>query len=422
MATSPGVDLGRLKEELAKWQKVQSWALRSEDATMIRDMVSLARSDLAVTPGELNRDPWLLNCGNGTLELRTGRLRPHRREDCITQLCPTEYHPDAPCPNWERFLESIFPATGDAAEPPGNAALLRFVQRLLGYCLTGDVREQVLPFFWGGGANGKSTLVSVVMRVLGEYAGKAPPGLLLAHKGDRHPTELADLFGRRLAVANETPEGCRLNEALVKDLTGGEPVRARRMREDFWEFEPTHKLIVCGNHKPRVTGTDHGIWRRLRLVPFTVTFWDPNTPAKPGERRPERLRQDKGLLGRLLAEAPGILAWMVRGCLGWQNDGLGTPREVREATEGYRAEQDLVGEFLAERCVTGAAGHRVKASALYAAFRAWMEAAGERSVPSLTAFGLAVAERGFEKKPSNGTWYLGVRLRDHGGSLEQSDP
>jgi putative DNA primase/helicase len=405
-------DEERLNAELKRWQSVQAWAVKSEDARRVRSMIDLARCQLAITPDRLNRDPWLLNCANGTLDLRTGELREHRREDYITQLCPTPYDPAAGCPTWERFLGSVFPAaevTGQA----GNPELIRFVQRLLGYGLTGDVREQVLPFFWGDGANGKSTLLNAVREALGaDYCGKAPPGLLLAHKGDRHPTELADLFGRRLALANETPEGGRFNESQVKDLTGGDPISARRMREDFWQFDPTHKLIVCGNHKPRVTGTDHGIWRRIRLVPFAVRFWNPDDQPAEGEQRPEHLRQDKDLPARLRAEAPGVLAWMMRGCLDWQRNGLGSPHEVQSATAGYRAEQDLIGEFIADCCLTGPATYRVRAKALYAAFRKWVELAGERHPPSQREFGLAMTGRGVERQTSNGVWYVGIALRD----------
>jgi putative DNA primase/helicase len=373
-------------------------ALKSEEAKRLRAMVSLARSEpgIPVLPSELDRDPWLLNCPNGTADLRTGRLQPHRREDYLTKLCPVEYHSEAPCPAWETFLAEVFPATGDAAEEAGNAELIGFLRRVVGYCLTADVREQVLLIFWGTGANGKSTFLNVLLDLLGEgYALKAPADLLMV-KREAHPTEKAGLFGKRLVVANETEAGGRLAESLAKELTGGDPITARRMREDFWTFRPTFKLVLCSNHKPVIKGTDHAVWRRVRLVPFAQVF--------PPER------QDRQLPERLKAELPGILAWAVRGCLEWQRNGLGLPEDVRAATEGYRGEQDLLGAFLAECCVTGDSNYRCKAGDLYARFRAWCEAGGERDVPRNREFGQCLTERGFERFKSSGIWYRGVAL------------
>jgi putative DNA primase/helicase len=323
------------------------------------------------------------------------------------------YDRDATCPTWERFLATIFPATSDAAEEAGDAELITFVQRLLGLCLTGDVREHLLPVLWGTGANGKSTLVNVLLEMLGrDYSMKAPPNLLMARRGESHPTERADLFGRRLVVCSETPEGRRLNEALVKDMMGGEPIRARRMREDFWEFVPTHKVLLCTNHRPIILGTDEGIWRRLRLIPFEVTFWDPNDPSIKGRYRPAHLKQDKELPGKLRLELPGILAWCVRGCLDWQRDGLTLPERVRVATAEYRSGEDVLGQFIIECCLVGKdPAYRVKASDLYTRYRAWCEAGGERpSSPRI--LGASMTERGFERLVSNGTWYLGIALRD----------
>jgi putative DNA primase/helicase len=196
-------------------------------------MLDLARSEpgVPILPEQMDRDPWLFNCDNGTLELQTGRLREHRRQDYLTKLCPTRYLPEAPCPTWERFLGAVFP--DDEGEP--DRELIRYVQCFLGRCLTGDVTEQTLEIWWGSGANGKSTLINAVLGAIGpDYSMKANADLLMTSRGERHPTEVAGLFGMRLVVASETHQGRRLNEALVKDLTGGEPIRARRMREDFW--------------------------------------------------------------------------------------------------------------------------------------------------------------------------------------------
>jgi putative DNA primase/helicase len=398
----------KLKERLEQLQKTQAWALKSEAAPRIHAMIGLAASEpgIPVLPDQLDRDPWLFNCPNGTLDLRTGRLREHRRGDLVTKLCPTEYHPDAPCPAWERFLGSIFP--GEAGRPDDE--LIGFVQRLFGYCLTGDVSEQVLPIFWGGGSNGKSTLLGTAQAVMGpEYAIRANPTLLMQGRGE-HATELAQLFGMRLVVASETEEGARLKESLVKDLTGGERIRARRMREDFWEFAPTHKVILQTNHKPQVRGTDAGIWRRLRLVPFRARFWKPDEVGA-GEDVPAEMVADTRLPEKLRSEYPGILAWMARGCFDWQHGGLTLPEKVRTATTDYRQGEDVLAQWLAECCVTGDANYRARSAALYLSYVKWCEtnredAAGRR------AFGESMAERGYERKVSNGTWYLGVALRD----------
>jgi putative DNA primase/helicase len=273
--TAPDAEADR-QQRLAIAKKNLKWALESESARRINAMLDLARSEpgIPILPDQMDSDPWLFNCVNGTLDLRTGKLREHRREDYITKVCPTRYNANAVCKAWLRFLGGVFP--DDEGEP--DTELITFNQRLLGRCLTGDVSEQILPIFWGSGANGKSTLINAILETMGDdYAMKANADLLMTSRGERHPTELAQLFGMRLVVASETHQGRRINETLVKDLTGGEPIRARRMREDFWEFKPTRKVILLTNHKPRVAGTDEGIWRRLRLLPFTTTFgtWCP---------------------------------------------------------------------------------------------------------------------------------------------------
>ncbi len=204
-------------------------------------MIALARSEpgIPILPAQLDTDPWLLNVSNGTLDLRTGELRPHRREDLITKLAPVEYHADAPCQLWLDFLARIM---------AGNVDLIRFLQRAIGYALTGDVSEQVLFFLHGTGANGKSTLLNVVIDLLGDYAAQLDSHVLMITQGEAHPTALTDLFGRRFVSLIEVEEGKRIAEVLVKQLTGGDRIRARRMREDFWEFRPTHKVFLAANH------------------------------------------------------------------------------------------------------------------------------------------------------------------------------
>lgn len=346
-----------------------SHAKKSEAQSRIEAMLSLAEHMVAVKPDDLDRDRWLMNVKNGTVDLRTGELRPHQREHLVTKLAPVEYDPNATAPNFEAFLEQVLP----------SADLRRFVQRAVGYCLTGDVSEQVLLFMYGAGANGKSTLINAVLAMLGDYGMQAAPELLTAKPGT-HPTELADLQGARLAASVEVEDGRRLAESLVKQLTGGDRIKARFMRRDFFEFEPTHKVVLAANHKPTIRGTDHAIWRRITLIPFEVTI--------------QKAEQDPRLFEKLRAELPGILAWAVRGCVEWQRDGLGEPEEVRQATAEYRAEMDVLAAFIDERCVLRE-NATTTARALYDAYTSWCDEYREKPEKQ-QSFGPRLTERGFE--------------------------
>lgn len=374
-------------------EAIAKFALSSESATRRAAMVRLARSETGVPilPAELDSDRFAMTCLNGTLDLKTGALRAHDRRDLSTKLCPVRYDPSATCPRWLAFLERIFAA---------NESLIQFVQRVCGMCLSGDVSEQILFVFHGIGANGKSVLLTLLLSVLGsDYGMQAPPDLLMEKRNDAHPTERADLYGKRLVCSIETDDGRRLAESLVKQLTGGDRIRARRMHQDHFEFAPTHKIILAANHKPVVRGTDHAMWRRIRLVPFDVVI----PPAD----------QDKALTGKLQDELPGILAWAVRGCVDWQRHGLGEPTEVTAATASYRVEQDALAEFIAERCALDPDSYD-RASRLFAAYRDWT---GEKTA-NQRRFGKAMTERGFERFTNNGICYRGIRLEDSGEVTE----
>jgi P4 family phage/plasmid primase-like protien len=270
-----------------------------------------------------------------------------------------------------------------------------YVQTVIGYAAIGVNTEEMLPIFHGSGANGKSTLVNVVMEALGDYAQQAAPDLLMS-KHRSHPTELADLFGARFVAAVETDEGRRLNEGLVKQLTGRDKIKARRMNEDFWEFQPTHTPVLATNHKPEIRGTDHAIWRRLKLVPFDVQI--PDT------------EQDKKLAEKLREELPGVLAWIVRGALIYQKVGLPEAERVTDATTGYREEMDTLAGFFADRCVIHP-NARAGATILYNAYKDWCDEGGETRLTQ-TRFGRQLKERGFSsKKVQTVTWY-GIGLRD----------
>ena len=389
-------------EDVEKRQALAQWASKSENSNRIGAMLSqsAAFEGVPILPGELDTDPFLLNAINGTIDLRTGKLRSHQRSDLMTKLTRVPFDPNETCPTWEAFLRTAF---------AGDQDLIDYLWRVMGYWLTGDVREQYLWLFWGTGANGKSTLLSSLLELLGDYGMKAPPKLLMVKKGEAHPTELADLHGRRFVSAIETEDGGRLAEALVKELCGGDKIRARRMREDFWQFDPTHKIVLATNHRPKIRSRGHAIWRRIVLVPFEVRFWDPER----GETGPEHLKQDKTLLTKLRSELPGVLAWSVRGCLEWQRSGLGEPDTIKRATNDYREDEDSIGAFIEECCVVGdRSAIRVQVGQLYEAYRDWCGVTGAEAIEK-REFNGNIEERGYEKRPGTGgyVWWRRIGLR-----------
>ena len=365
-------EAANLADEEAR-KEVAKWAMRSEAKPRVDAMIDLVQSERGIPAlsDELDSNPWLLNCANGALDLRTGELKRHRRADLCTKITAVSYDPDARCPTWLAFLATIM---------GGNQDLIGFLQRAIGYSLTGDVSEQVLFFAYGTGANGKSTFAETVTAVMGDYAQKAPRGMLTMRPNGAEgiPNDIARLPGARFVISNEVDEGRRLAEAQVKDLTGGDTLTARFMRGEFFEFKPSHKLWVYGNHKPVIRGTDEGIWRRIRLIPFEVTI--------PGDK------QDHRLPAKLRAELPGILAWAVEGCLEWQRAGLGTPQKVLAATAAYRAEMDVLADFLADMCLL-APNAEVSKAALFDAYQVWCEANRERPLGKIH-FGKRLKERG----------------------------
>jgi putative DNA primase/helicase len=368
-------------------EQLSAWATASERNRSLLAMVSLARSEQPFPIGvdALDSYPWLLNCSDGTIDLRTGTLQAHRQTDFLTKLTPVSWSSEPP-EMWLRFLDRIF---------GGNRKLVDYIQRLMGLSLVGDVLEHTLPIFYGRGSNGKSTLLEVWRATMGEYAASAPEGFLIQSKQKQHPTELAMLHGKRFIAAEETDDSGRLSESHVKAITGGTKISARRMREDYWEFTPSHTIVLATNYKPLVKGTDHGIWRRIHLVPFTVTI--------------SESEMDKELKNKLINEAPQILYWMVQGCLAWQRQGLDLPREVAEATECYRTDSDILGGFVSE-CCNVAEGLTVQADELYSEYKRWAAECGQK-VWSRTRFGLRISENFAKKKRNDASYYLGISLR-----------
>jgi putative DNA primase/helicase len=373
-----------LEAQIKYQQKLLKWHEQSQNSSRLEACAKLLETRLVVTLADLDRDPWLLNVTNGTLDLRTAELRPHAASDLITQLTDVEWSDDAAAPEWETFVSR---AMG------GSVELGCYLQRLIGYALTANTTEHILAFFYGAGRNGKSTFLQTVRTMLGEYSCAAPRDLLFEDKnGQRHPAELARLYGKRMAVCAEIGEHTVLDEAKVKDLTGGDAVAVRRMREDFWDLVPTHKLFIAGNHKPTVKGDDLGIWRRIRLVPWTVTVDEADV--------------DKDLPEKLKAELSGILRWAVNGCLEWQRLGLVEPTAVTEATREYRIESDVLGEFLDRHTVFEEAA-RVTRQALRTRYESWCEESGH-----LPLGARKVAQRLRERGCSNINVREGQRVRD----------
>lgn len=376
----------RCEADPERFTRLDKWAHASNNRQRLDAMVHVARPALVVPSEALDADPWLLNCSNGTIDLRTGKLRAPQQSDLITLLSPVEFDPDATCPTWEAFLAKSLP----------SEEMRAWVQKAIGYTLTGDVTEHVLFFLYGLGSNGKSTLLTTLQHIMGEYAKQGAPELLLSAEHEPHPTAQADLQGSRLVVCSETEQGRAFAEAAVKQLTGDDIIKARFMRQDFFQFRPTHKIYLAANHKPRVRGTDHAIWRRIRLLPFNTTIPD----AEKDPQLPEKLR----------AEAPGILAWAVRGCLIWQRERLGLTPEIAAATQEYRGAEDTLASFIDDVLVRDAQGF-VTSKDIYRNYESWCHDHGEK-VWSGRALSNALIEHGFKtgkRKQERG--FEGIRLR-----------
>ena len=367
-------------------------ARRSQSKNAIEAMITLVRSEAGISARlvDFDADPWLLSVANGTLDLRTGRLRPHAHEDLITRIVDVKYEPNADCELWDGFLWRI---TGQ------NEELYAYLQRLVGYLLTGLTTEQVLHFLFGLGANGKSTFCEIIESLLGDYAIVVSPEMVMQKRHGGIPNDVARLRGVRVAMMNETSQGARFNEAKLKDLTGGDTLNARFLHQEFFDFSPTHKLVIRGNHKPAIAGTDPGIWRRLRLVPFTVQI--------PTDE------QDHRLLEKLRAELPGILRWAVTGCMQWQAIGLKPPAVITDAVADYREESDTLGRFLSEHCETGPLC-QCPAADFFRRYGEFCQAAGERSLPSKDLPD-EMRRRGFDRKRTkSGVLYVGIGLQPSG--------
>ena len=359
-------------EDQDRRKSEMSHAMKSESAARIKAMVELAKSEIemVVGPSDLDSDRWKLNVANGVVDLKSGRLGPSDRKQLHTKVVDVEYDSNAVARIWDGFLDTI---TG------GDNDLAKFLQRAVGYSLTGDTREQALFLLHGSGSNGKTTFLEAVRTITGDYAAQADFTSFLKQDNDRVRNDIARLRGARFVSAVEPDAGQRLDESVVKQLTGGDRISARFLYGEFFEFNPEFKIWLAANHLPEVHGSDDGIWRRLVAVPFTVKI-----PFS---------KLDRDLGRKLQEESPGILAWAVRGCLEWQRIGLDKPKRVLDSSDEYRQVMDPVATFSKDMCDTGP-GYRCSFNELKVAYADWAEDEGHRPM-NARQFGQRLTELGF---------------------------
>jgi putative DNA primase/helicase len=374
------------------------WALKSEEKKGISAMIDLAWSEpgIAIMPEQFDADPYLLNTPSGTVDLRCGDLRPHEQADLITKITSVPFDPTAQCPKWLATLRKIFNE---------NDELIAYVQRALGYSLTGDCGEHCLFLCYGSGRNGKNTLLDTVHAILGDYATVTDPRLFLASNQRDHPAGLADLMGRRFVPTSEIEEGEKLAESLVKRVTGDKFIKARFMRQNWFEFKVLFKVWLLCNHKPEIRGRDEGLWSRVRIIPFDVFI----PPA-------ERIKNYSDIL--VAEEGPGILNWLVEGCLQWQQTGLCEPDVITDAVKTYRDEQDVAALFVSECCESFldrkyiTPEPKAPASKVYSRYVRWRQDNGEKDIMTNKKFGRELTRLGYEMKERNSTCYrMWLRLK-----------
>lgn len=364
---------------------IAAHAVRSETERALKAMISLTQSEpgIPVAPSDFDQHPDLLNCLNGTASLRTGKLKPHDPADLLTQMIPISFDEDAPRDRWKQFLKEVF---------KDRQELIDYLQRLIGYSLTGMTTEQIFAIFHGSGANGKSTLLDVLLEVFADYMTTTPFSTFAVQRNQGIRNDLADLHNVRLVATSESSEGQRLNEELVKRATGDASIKSRFLFKEFFTYKRKFKIIMSVNHLPKIRGTDHAIWRRVRCIPFDAVFEGENC--------------DLNLKEKLLAEAPGILAWAVLGSMLWHDMGLGCPDAVKAATSQYKEDEDTLGCFLKECCDLDPM-HTQPARPMYLSFK---EYCGGKTI-SEKAFSKNMEARGYTKRrPKTGVLWSGLEL------------
>ena len=379
-------------------------ASNTHNLIRLNNMLEIASRDpvVAISASILDQHVMLFGVANGVIDLYTGKIRPYLRSDLITQHSPVMFDAEAKCPIFWQFMWRITRIFDGIKNPKirkkKQLELILYLRRMIGYCLTGKTDSQVMFFFYGSGANGKSTLLNVILKLLGHAMAKQTPSeTLMSSFGQSKATnDLAGLQRARVVTANEIEDGSFLSENLVKQMTGSDPISCRFLYAEFFEYIPQFKLFICGNHKPVIRGTDNGIWRRIQLVPFLVTIPE-------GER-------DPNLGNKLQAELSGILNWALVGCREWQKKGLKPPKVITAAVDEYREEMDILGSWISERCEVGI-DKTVKASDAYENYEFWARANGLKPMAN-TAFGRRIVERKFTKtRGSAGYVYHGLELK-----------
>jgi putative DNA primase/helicase len=364
-------------------------ASQSLNIKRIHAMVELAKSDqdIVLPIGRLDVNDYMLGVVNGVVDLRTGKFRAAQREDFMTRRCGTIFDDTATCPNFEKFLARV---------TAGDVELQAYLQRLIGYALTGSVIEQCLGFLYGRGANGKSTFLVTMQRLIGDYSSQTQPETLMTKRSGGATNDIARLVGKRFVVSNEVREGSHFEENQLKQLVGEDMFTARFLYKENFDFNPKFKLMIAGNYKPVIKGDDDGIWRRVHLIPFIQTI-----PAS---------ERDKKLGEKLTRELPGILNWALAGCLAWQKVGLNPPGIVVDATDSYRIEMDLMGVWMNENCDVGST-HTVESSTLYNNYRSWCLTSGIKAVSAMV-FGRKLVDRGIVKAHTRfGNRFQGINIK-----------
>lgn len=386
----------QLAKSDVKRDEMMSEAFRLENKGKVANCLKMAESapPFSCLPDKLDQNPMLLACPNGTVDLETGKLKSANPDDLITHCTNVNYAPNTQATRWEQFLEEIF------IHKPGipDYELIDWVQKLLGYTLTGHVKERCLPVGYGEGANGKTTLINIISHVMGTYASAASFSNFLEKKFDTSTNDIAGLRGRRFVSAIETGPGKYLDEIKIKQLTGGDPISCRFLYQEYFQYYPEFKIFLACNDKPKVRGTDNAIWDRIKVIPFNARF--------------EGDTCDKDLLSKLIAEAEGILAWMVEGCLLWQEYGLGDCDTVKLTTSTYRVEEDAFTRFFNEKVSTSANPDAfVTVQDLFIEYNNWATANGDKVIANTTRLGMEMGRKGYKSEhKSNERGYYRIIL------------
>ena len=369
--------------------EIEKYGMLSESVRRRESFVKAAQwiKDLNITSEDLDPDPWLFNVKNGTINLLTREFIAHKQENMITKMANVEYDPKADCPLWKQFIREIMNYKID---------LINFAQTAAGWSLTGDTSEQTMFILFGSGANGKSTFLNSIMYLLGDYSTSTPTESFMKKNSDQNTNDIARLRGARFVTTTEAEQGRRLSEPLIKKITGSDPMTARFLYGEFFTFTPTFKIWMATNHKPVIKGTDYGIWRRIKLIPFTT--------------RIEEQKQDKDLEVKLKNEVSGILNWLLDGMERWKRERLKTPDIVLSATDEYRGEMDVIGNFLKEKC-TVKSDVIIRIRELYKAYSDWCDDNNEHAV-SERFFSMRLKDMGYDQyRTSEARFWIGLSLK-----------